>query len=75
MNLDDGIPLETRAAMAAQGPGMQIISIPKVFASTKKSSPGITNTLASQHHLLIAIDLPDLRSFIKEGIFLKELFY
>ena len=32
MNLDEGIPLETSAVIAAHAPGMQIISIPSDLA-------------------------------------------
>ena len=38
--VEEGIPLETSAVVAAQGPGMQMTSILLCLASLMRSSPG-----------------------------------
>ena len=65
---EEGIPLTTRAVIAAQGPGMQIISIPLSFAFLTRSSPG-SQMPGIPASLTRAIDLPDFKSPISLGIF------
>ena len=58
MKLELGIPLEISALIAAQGPEIQIASIPLIFALLTRSSPG-SQMLGIPASLTNAIDLPD----------------
>ena len=66
-NLDDGNPLDTKAVIAADGPGIHITFIPfdlTFFISSSPGSqiPGIPASLTS------ATDFPELSSLIILGV-------
>ena len=61
MNLEDGKPLETRAVIPAQGPGIQIIFNPIDLTTLIRSSPG-SHMLGIPASLTNATDLPEFKS-------------
>ena len=73
MNLELGNPLDTRAVVAAQGPGMQITLIPFEVAFFMSSSPG-SQILGIPASLTIATDFSEFNSSINREVLLCELF-
>ena len=73
MNFEDGRPLDTRAVIAAHGPGMQIILNPLNFTALTRSSPG-SQILGIPASLTKAIDLPEFKSSINLVIFLRYVY-
>ena len=70
INFEDGRPLDTRAVIAAQGPGMQTTSSPAIFVCFTNSSPG-SHIPGMPASLTRAIDLPELSKSIIFDIFFK----
>ena len=71
-NFDAGKPLETRATMAAHGPGIQTVSILFVLAFLTSSSPG-SQIFGIPASLTNAIDLPFVKFSMILGILFTEL--
>ena len=72
VNLEEWNPLETRAVIAAQGPGIQIIFSLFDFTSFTRLSPG-SQILGIPASLTNAIDSPFFKEATILGIFFSEL--